>query len=216
MISLQAHLNPVLQSAEAAISNSQFLLEQLADSSDLAKFNENLSSWGMKPIEDTIVNKALLKTLEEEFPKFKNNLTAYEVSVKIMQWLVNSFDSNEKEVAAQAEALNRHLAETDFDRSNLDAVLKDIATKWKACDFTDKDSAKSASEYAAAHTELDKVWPFRFKNLQTLTVLKKLNSTSAKAFATLYEAGGPAKVILTSIFSCFFSEYLTYFDLRLW
>ena len=170
----------------------------------------------MQPIEDTIVNQALLKTLESEFPTFKENLKAFETSVKIMRLLVNSFDADEKEVAADAEALNRQIANSDFDRSNLDAVLKDIASKWKACDFKDKESAKLASEYATAHTELDTTWPFRFKNLQTLTVLKKLNSDSAKAFADLYETGGPAKVILPSIFFLFFSKYLTYFDLRLW
>lgn len=194
-ISLHAHMKPILEGADSSVNNSQFLLEQLAKNTTLAGFNETVKSWGLAPIQDTKTNLALLKTLETEFPLFKTNLEAFDGSIRIMKFLINGFAKPETDLVKEAEALNKHFAASEYDPNVVATVVKEISTKWQACDFSDKEQAKQADAYADAHSELDTAWPFRFKNLKTLTVLKKLNSETAKTFATLYEAGGPSKVI---------------------
>ena len=194
-ISLRAHLKPILEAADSSVDNSQFLLEQLANNKTIADFNKTVKGWGLAPVQDNKTNLALLKTLETEFPLFKTNLVAFEGSIRIMKFLINGFTKPEADLVKEVEALNKHFSESEYDANLVTSVVNEISTKWQACDFTDKEQAKQASEYASAHSELDTAWPFRFKNLKTLTVLKSLNSETAKAFATLYEAGGPSKVI---------------------
>ena len=112
-----------------------------------------------------------------------------------MKFLSNAFHKSSETVTKEAATLNKEIAHSELDKNTVAETLTALQKAWEGCDLQSKEGNKSATQYADVHKEVSHSWPFRFKDLKTITILTKLKSKSAKKFLELYKVGGPAKVI---------------------